>query len=46
LRPFDFFTVDVLTLAGLARHFVLFVIDIETRRVQPRGSSANLTALG
>ncbi len=33
----DFFTVEVLTLAGLARHFVLFVIDIETRRVQIAG---------
>ncbi len=33
----DFFTVEVLTLAGLARYFVLFVIDIETRRVQIAG---------
>ena len=32
----DFFTVEVLTLAGLVRHFVLFVIDIKTRRVQIR----------
>ena len=30
----DVFTVEVLTLAGLVRHFVLFVIDIKTRRVQ------------
>ena len=33
----DFFTVEVLTLAGLVRHFVLFVIDIKTRRVQIAG---------
>jgi transposase InsO family protein len=33
----DFFTVEVLTLAGLVRYFILFVIDIETRRVQIAG---------
>jgi putative transposase len=33
----DFFSVEVLTLAGLARYYVLFVIDIETRRVQIAG---------
>jgi putative transposase len=33
----DFFTVEVLTLAGLVRYFVLFVIEIETRRVQIAG---------
>jgi putative transposase len=33
----DFFTVEVLTLAGLVRHHVLFVIDIATRRVQIAG---------
>jgi putative transposase len=33
----DFFTVEVLTLGGLVRYFVLFVIDIETRRVQIAG---------
>ena len=33
----DFFTVEVLTLAGLTRYFVLFVIDIQTRRVQIAG---------
>ena len=33
----DFFTVEVLTLAGLVRYYVLFVIDIETRRVQIAG---------
>lgn len=33
----DFFTVEVLTLTGLVRYFVLFVIDLETRRVQIAG---------
>jgi putative transposase len=35
----DFFTVEVLTLAGLVRYFVFFVIDIETRRVVIAGIS-------
>ena len=29
----DFFSVEVLTRNGLVRHFVLFVIDLKTRRV-------------
>src|SRR5208283_6006933 len=29
----DFFSVEVLTLSGLVRHLVLFVIDLKTRRV-------------
>lgn len=33
----DFFTVEVLTLAGLVRYYVLFVIDLKTRRVQIAG---------
>jgi putative transposase len=33
----DFFTVEVLTLVGLVRYFVFFVIDIETRRVEIAG---------
>jgi len=33
----DFFAVEVLTLTGLVRYFVLFVIDLETRRVQIAG---------
>jgi hypothetical protein len=33
----DFFTVEVLTLAGLVRYQVLFVIDIATRRVKIAG---------
>jgi hypothetical protein len=34
----DFFSVEVLTLGGLVRYFVLFIIDIETRRVQIAGT--------
>ena len=30
----DFFSVEVLTRAGLVRYFVLFAIDLKTRRVQ------------
>jgi transposase InsO family protein len=30
----DFFTVEVLTLGGLVRHHVLFVIDLASRRVE------------
>ncbi|HTP50110.1 MAG TPA: integrase core domain-containing protein [Anaeromyxobacteraceae bacterium] len=33
----DLFTVEVLTLTGLFRYFVLFVIDIQTRRVEIAG---------
>ena len=33
----DFFSVEVLTRNGLIRHFVLFVIDLETRRVETAG---------
>ena len=33
----DFFSVEVLTLTGLVRYLVLFVIDIQTRRVQIGG---------
>jgi transposase InsO family protein len=36
-RKTDFFSVEVLTLAGLVRYFVLFVIDLETRHVQVAG---------
>jgi hypothetical protein len=32
----DFFSVEVLTLSGLVRHFVLFVIDLKSRRVEDR----------
>ena len=37
IAAMDFFSVEVLTLAGLVRHYVLFVIDIATRRVQIAG---------
>ncbi len=33
----DFFTVEVLTSSGLIRYFVLFVIDLKTRRVEIAG---------
>ena len=33
----DFFSVEVLTFTGLVRYFVLFVIDIKSRRVQIAG---------
>jgi transposase InsO family protein len=33
----DFFSVEVLTLSGLVRHFVLFVIDLKSRRVEIAG---------
>lgn len=33
----DFFTVEVLTLHGLVRYYVLFVIDLSTRRVEVAG---------
>ncbi len=35
----DFFSVEVLTLKGLVRYFVLFVIDLKTRRVVIAGIS-------
>jgi putative transposase len=37
IAAMDFFTVEVLTLAGLVRYHVLFVIDIQTRRVHIAG---------
>jgi len=33
----DFFSVEVVTLTGLVRYFVLFVIDLERRRVEIAG---------
>lgn len=33
----DFFTVEVLTLRGLVRYYVLFFIDLKTRRVEIAG---------
>ena len=37
----DFFTVEALTLAGLVRYFVFFVIDLETRTVQIAGITSD-----
>jgi transposase InsO family protein len=37
LAAMDFFNVEALSLAGLVRYSVLFVIDIQTRRVQIAG---------
>jgi transposase InsO family protein len=37
MAAMDFFTVEVLTLAGLVRKHVLFVLDVGTRRVQIAG---------
>ena len=34
IAAMDFFTVEVLTLGGLVRHHVLFVINLATRRVE------------
>jgi transposase InsO family protein len=36
----DFFTVEVVTWRGLVRYFVLFVIDLKTRRVEIAGITA------
>ncbi len=33
----DFFSVEVLTRTGLVRYFVLFVLDLQTRRVEISG---------
>jgi putative transposase len=33
----DFFTVEVLTMTGLVRYFVLLVMDLRTRRVRIAG---------
>ena len=33
----DFFSVEVLTRKGLVRYFVLFIIDLQTRRVEIAG---------
>jgi transposase InsO family protein len=37
----DFFSVEVLTWSGLVRYVVLFVIDLETRRVEIAGISSH-----
>ena len=40
----DFFTTEVWTARGLARHFTLFVMDIATRRVHVAGTSTHPTS--
>ena len=42
----DFFTVEVLTLRGLVRYLVLFVIDLKTRRVHVAGITCDHHADG
>ena len=37
IAAIDFFTVEVLTWRGLVRYFVLFAIDLKTRRVHIAG---------
>ena len=37
IAAMDFFTVEVLTFGGLVRYFVLFAIDLKTRRVHIAG---------
>ncbi len=37
----DFFTLEVVTLRGLVRYFVLFVIDLKTRRIEIAGIAAS-----
>ncbi len=39
IAAMDFFTVEVLTTGGLLRYFVLFVIDLKTRKVDMAGIS-------
>jgi transposase InsO family protein len=38
----DFFSVEVLTRRGLVRYFVLFIIDLQTRRVEIAGIAQQL----
>ena len=42
LAAMDFFNVEVLLLTGLVRYSVLFVIDLQTRRVQIAGIARHL----
>ncbi len=43
LAATDFFTVEVLTLLGLVRYHVLFVIELSTRRIEISGITVNPT---
>jgi len=40
----DFFTTEVWTIHGLIRHFTLFFIDVDTRRVHIAGTTTNPTS--
>jgi transposase InsO family protein len=42
LAALDFFNVEVLSLTGLVRYSVLFVIDLQTRRVQIAGIASQV----
>ena len=44
IAAMDFFTVEVLTWAGLVRYHVLFVIDLATRRVEIAGILVEIRA--
>ena len=46
LAAADFFTVEVLTLAGLKRYLIFFVIELQTRRVQIAGITNSPAARG
>jgi hypothetical protein len=39
----DFFTIEGITWRGLVRYFVLFVIDLQTRRIEIAGIVAHRT---
>ena len=40
----DFLTVEILTMIGLVRYFILFVIDLRSRRVQIVGTAHQLSS--
>jgi len=44
IAAIDFFAVEVVTLTGLVRYFVLFVIDVRSRRVQIAGLTHHLSS--
>jgi hypothetical protein len=46
IAAIDFFTVEVVTMTGLVRYFVLFVIDVGSRRVEVPASRTNPRARG
>ena len=46
LAAADFFTVEVLTMGGLVRYFVFFVMRLKTRTVEIAGITANRTTPG